>query len=195
MGGFGEAKILYFPTFFVVFLKLKFERCFESKNLRKKRQTDAGVTHFGPGRRNVRGAGERKREGFRSLLGQNSGKKYFLCKHFRCSDRRKPLPFESSTLVPGGAAERRAQSAGRPSFRQWLENFIPKTFPNPPQTFPKPSPNPPVITNWLPNGLPPIAGRILGQLGSILEALEPSKSRPKPEKIDVEKSMVFGLDF
>ena len=66
-----------FRIFFNVFLKLKFERCLESKNLRKKRQTDAGVTHFGPGRRNVRGAGERKREGFRSLLGQNSGKNIF----------------------------------------------------------------------------------------------------------------------
>ena len=82
LGGFWEAKILYFPIFFNVFLKLNFERCFESKNLRKKRQTDAGVTsftpscHLGPARRNVRGAGERKREGFRSLLGQNSGKKY-----------------------------------------------------------------------------------------------------------------------
>ena len=91
LGGFWEAKILYFLIFFDVFLKLKFERCFESKNLRKKRQTDAGVTHFGPGRRNVRGAGERKREGFRSLLGQNSGKKYFLGKHFRCNEDRKPL--------------------------------------------------------------------------------------------------------
>ena len=68
--------------------------------------------YLGPGRQNVQGAGERKREGFRSLLGQNSGKKYFLCKHFRCSDRRKPLPFEFSTLVPGGAAERCARSAG-----------------------------------------------------------------------------------
>ena len=49
-----------------------------------------------------------------------------------------------------GGGERRAQSAGRPSFRQWLENFIPKIFPNPlqtspnpPQTLPKLSPNPP----------------------------------------------------
>ena len=28
-----------------------------------------------------------------------------------------------------------------------------------------------------------------------LEAQDPPKSRPKPEKINVEKSMVFGLDF
>ena len=82
LGRFGEAKILYFPTFFDVVSMLKFERRFDSKNLRKKRQTDAGVSHLGPARRNVRGAGERKREGFRSLLGQNSGKKYFLGKHF-----------------------------------------------------------------------------------------------------------------
>ena len=72
--------------------------------------------HLGPGRRNVRGAGERKREGFRSLLGQNSGKKYFLGKHFRCSDRRKPLLCKFSTLVPGGAADKAtsALGAGRP---------------------------------------------------------------------------------
>ena len=88
LGGFWEVKNLDFRTFFDVFLKLKFERCFESKNLRKKRQTDAGVTHFGPGRRNVRGAGERKREGFRSLLGQNSGKN-ILGKHFRCKKIEK----------------------------------------------------------------------------------------------------------
>ena len=61
--------------------------------------------HLGPGRRNVWGAGERKREGFRGLLGQNSGKN-ILGKHFRCNeDRKSPLPFEFSTLVPGGAAE------------------------------------------------------------------------------------------
>ena len=61
--GFGRPKSFIFQLFSVFFFKLKFERCFESKNLRKKHQTDAGVTHFGPGRRNVRGAGERKREG------------------------------------------------------------------------------------------------------------------------------------
>ena len=77
LGGFWEVKNLDFRTFFDVVSMLNFERCFESKNLRKKRQTDAGVTHFGPARRNVRGAGERKREGFRSLLGQNSGKNIF----------------------------------------------------------------------------------------------------------------------
>ena len=86
--GFWEVKNYDFRTFFDVFLKLNFERCFESKHLRKKRQTGAGVTHFGPGRRNVRGAGERKREGFRSLLGQNSGKN-ILGKHFRCNEDRK----------------------------------------------------------------------------------------------------------
>ena len=33
------------------------------------------------------------------------------------------------------------------------------------------------------------------QLGSILEAQDPPKSKPKPEKIDVEKQHVFGIDF
>ena len=82
LGGFWEVKNYDFRIFFDVFLKLKFERCFDSKNLRKKHQTDAGVTSFNPGRRNVRGAGERKKKGFRSLLGQNSGKR-ILGKHFR----------------------------------------------------------------------------------------------------------------
>ena len=36
---------------------------------------------------------------------------------------------------------------------------------------------------------------ILSQLGSNLEAQEAPKSRPKPEKIDVEKQHVFGIDF
>ena len=102
---------MIFALFSMFFLMLKFERRFEIKNLRKKRQTDAGVTHFGPARRNVRGAGERKREGFRSLLGQNSGKN-ILGKHFRATKIESPLPFESSTLVPGGAADRSAHSAG-----------------------------------------------------------------------------------
>ena len=116
LGGFWELKNLDFRTFFDVVLKLNFERCFESKNLRKKCQTMKFATHLGPARRNVRGAGERKREGFRSLLGQNSGKKYFLGKHFRCSDRRKPLLCEFSTLVPGGAADTASSAlrAGRP---------------------------------------------------------------------------------
>jgi len=38
-GGFWEAKILYFPTFFDVVLKLKFERRFESNHLRKNAKT------------------------------------------------------------------------------------------------------------------------------------------------------------
>ena len=36
---------------------------------------------------------------------------------------------------------------------------------------------------------------ILGQLGSNLEVQEPPNSSPKPEKIDVEKQHVFGIDF
>ena len=79
--GFWEGKNLDFRTFFDVVLKLKFERCFESKNLRKKRQTDAGVTHFGPGRRNVRGAGERKREGSEACWDRIL-EKNILGKHF-----------------------------------------------------------------------------------------------------------------
>ena len=149
LGRFWEAKILYFPTFFDVVWMLNFERCFESKNLRKKCQKTKVWRLVGPGRRNVRGAGERKREGFRSLLGQNSGKKYFLGKHFRCSDRRKPLPFESSTLVPGGAADRFAHAAGpwlrEECPREWqphgfcfqLTRFRGATFPNHPKSLKK----------------------------------------------------------
>ena len=77
LGGFWEVKNLDFRTFFDVVLKLNFERCFESKNLRKQMPNHEVSTHLGPARRNVRGAGERKREGFRSLLGQNSGKNIF----------------------------------------------------------------------------------------------------------------------
>ena len=33
------------------------------------------------------------------------------------------------------------------------------------------------------------------QLGSVLEAQEAPKSRPKPEKIDVEKQHILGIDF
>ena len=36
---------------------------------------------------------------------------------------------------------------------------------------------------------------ILGQLGSKLEAQDPPKLRPKPEKIDVKKQHVFNIDF
>ena len=36
--------------------------------------------------------------------------------------------------------------------------------------------------------------RFLSELDSILEAHDPPKSRPKPEKIDVEKQHVFGID-
>ena len=88
LGGFWEVKNHDFRTFFDVFLKFKFERRFDSKNLRKKRQTRKNDGHLGPARRNVRGAGERKREGFRSLLGLNSGKR-ILGKHFRCSEDRR----------------------------------------------------------------------------------------------------------
>ena len=117
-GGCWEAKILYFPIFFNVFLKLKFERCFESKRLRKKMPNHEVSTHLGPARRNVRGAGERKREGFRSLLGQNSGKKYFLGKHFRCKKIEKELALLIQHARPrwgGGSlrACRRAMIEGR----------------------------------------------------------------------------------
>ena len=36
---------------------------------------------------------------------------------------------------------------------------------------------------------------ILSQLGSILEAQEAPKSRPRREKIEVKKQHVFGIDF
>ena len=89
-GRFWEVKNFDFRTFSVVFLKLNFERYFESKNLRKEMPNREVSTHLGPARRNVRGAGERKREGFRSLLGQNSGKN-ILGKHFRCKKIEKEL--------------------------------------------------------------------------------------------------------
>ena len=91
LGGFWEAKILYFLIFFNVILKLKFEGRFEGTNLRKKRQTRENDTHLGLGRRNARGAGERKREGFRSFLGQNF-RKNILGKHFEARrERRTPF--------------------------------------------------------------------------------------------------------
>ena len=88
LGGFWEVKNLDFRTFFDVVSMLNFERCFESNNLRKKMPNHEVSRYLGPARRNVRGAGERKREGFRSLLGQNSGKN-ILGKHFRCNEDRK----------------------------------------------------------------------------------------------------------
>ena len=36
---------------------------------------------------------------------------------------------------------------------------------------------------------------IFSQLGSKLEAQEAPKSRPEPQKIDVKKQHVFGIDF
>ena len=36
---------------------------------------------------------------------------------------------------------------------------------------------------------------ILSQLGPILEAQDPPKSRPQPKKIDVEKRHIFDIDF
>ena len=40
-----------------------------------------------------------------------------------------------------------------------------------------------------------MAGGYNGQLGSKLEAQDLPKSRPKPEKIDVKKQHVFGIEF
>ena len=40
-----------------------------------------------------------------------------------------------------------------------------------------------------------IFGGFKSPLGSKLEAQDPPKSRPKPEKIDVEKQHIFGIDF
>ena len=123
---FGRSKTLIFAFFFDVVSMLKLEGVLKRQRSQKKIVQVINDTHLGPARRNVRGAGERKREGFRSLLGQNSGKKYFLGKHFRCSDRRKQLDCEFSTLVPGGAAERRAQSAGRSSFWPLASEHLPE---------------------------------------------------------------------
>ena len=69
--------------------------------------------HLGPGRRNVRGAGERKREGFRSLLGQNSGKN-ILGKHFRCKKIEKELdPSHSARSSPVGRRSAARDPPGR----------------------------------------------------------------------------------
>ena len=38
-------------------------------------------------------------------------------------------------------------------------------------------------------------GAILSQLGSNLEAQEGPKSRPRHKKIDVEKQLIFSIDF
>ena len=43
--------------------------------------------------------------------------------------------------------------------------------------------------------LDPLGPPRWGQLGSILEAQEAPKSSPKPEKNDVKKQQVFGIDF
>ena len=80
LGRFWEAKIIYFPTFFNVFLKLKFERCFESKNLRKKRQTDAGVTSLTPswaGPAECAGCWGEKKRGVQKLAGTEFWKKIY----------------------------------------------------------------------------------------------------------------------
>ena len=49
------------------------------------------------------------------------------------------------------------------------------------------------LKNRLPHCHLTVGGGILGQLGSILEAQEPPKSRPKAQNIDVEKH-VFDID-
>ena len=77
LGGFWEVKNLDFRIFFDVVSMLKLEGVLRTQKLRKKMPNHEVSTHLGPARRNVRGAGERKREGFRSLLGQNSGKNIF----------------------------------------------------------------------------------------------------------------------
>ena len=41
----------------------------------------------------------------------------------------------------------------------------------------------------------PGAASSAADFGTILVPQDPPKSRPKPEKIDVEKSIVFGIDF
>ena len=121
LGGFWEVKIIYFPAFFDVFLKLRFERRFESKNLRKNMSNHEVSLLVGPARRNVRGAGERKREGFRSFLGQNF-RKNILGKHFRCKkiekDKRRAYALVVQHARPrwgGGSlrACRRAMIEGR----------------------------------------------------------------------------------
>ena len=86
LGGFGEAKILDFRIFFNVFLKLKFERRFESKNL--KTPNGRGSQSFWAGPAECAGCWGEKKTGVQKLAGTEFWKN-ILGKHFRCSEDRR----------------------------------------------------------------------------------------------------------
>ena len=83
--------------------------------------------------------------------------------------------------------------------------ILPKSSPDPPKSSlgPPKSSLEPSKTQFLKDtllkivqgGVPFVKFAIFSQLGSILEAQDPPKSRPKPEKIDVVKQDVFNIDF
>ena len=58
-GGFWEAKILDFLTFFVIFSKQILKDFLEGYKIEKKSVSRRSAGDFGPARRNVRGPGER----------------------------------------------------------------------------------------------------------------------------------------
>ena len=62
-GGFWEVKNFDFSIFFDVVSMLKLEGVLKGRRSQKKIVQVINHTHLGPARRNVRGAGERKREG------------------------------------------------------------------------------------------------------------------------------------
>ena len=73
-GGFWEAKIIDFRTFFDVFSKQISNNILEDQKIEKKRPKKPSDTHLGSKARNDRPPGERKREGSRSLRTKSSRK-------------------------------------------------------------------------------------------------------------------------
>ena len=67
LGGFWEAKIINFRIFSRVFWKQISNKVLEGKKIEKNSLTGKVFGNFGSGLRNARPAGERKREGSRSL--------------------------------------------------------------------------------------------------------------------------------
>ena len=136
--------------FFLCFFDVKLEGVLRTQETRKKVPNHRVSTLVGPARRNARGAGERKRKGFRSFLGQNF-RKNILGKHFEARrERRTPFCSRMQHARPrwGGGAQSAicrlsfVLASGSP---QTLPNH-PQNLPNLPQTLPKPAPNLPKTT-------------------------------------------------
>ena len=104
-GRFWEAKIFYFSIFFRAFSMLKFERRFETKNLRKK-TNGRGSQSFWAWPAECAGCWGEKRREVQKLAGTEFWKKYL--RQACTSDAakiEKELDVQSSTLVPGGAVD------------------------------------------------------------------------------------------